>query len=135
MREIKFRTWDKNCKKMSMPFGFNAHPRFETTHNGEYAISTIKPSDWLGFNANNENERLIAMQYTGLKDKDCIEIYEGDIVNTSLFGKCEVRYFHNAFVLWSNGSYDRSFNNYLYDNVKVIGNIYEHPHLLEEDKK
>lgn len=104
-REIKFRAWDDEQKKM-----------------------------WSGIPLNqffDEMSDLPIMQYTGLKDKNGVEIYEGDIVNSKIFGISEVRYFQNSFVLWDDGSYSRDHKNYLGDNCEVIGNIYENPELLE----
>ena len=72
-------------------------------------------------------------QYTGLKDKDGKGIYEGDIVECFNDG--------NSYVSFKGGAYglifDYSFIPFsdVYGEMKVIGNIYEHPHLLKEGEK
>lgn len=75
------------------------------------------------------------MQYTGLKDKNGKEIYEGDIVNYSHPRTNEiirtVTFKHGAFGI--EGIYEKThiiFGNILDNHIEVIGNIYENPELL-----
>lgn len=74
-------------------------------------------------------------QFTGLLDKAGKEIYEGDILRND--------WNHNIFVVeWGEGEYphqsdaDSTNNkwNWKYGGCEVIGNIYEHPNLLQEEK-
>lgn len=90
-------------------------------------LNKSNPCDFYSF------DDVILMQYTGLKDKNGVEIYEGDIANSKIFGVSQIRYYKNSFTLWSfYGDFARC---YLTDDIKVIGNIYENKELLKNDKE
>lgn len=72
MREIKFRAWDKEKKDWVKYFDYLIN------HNGE--ILMLFEGDWEVV----KSERYILMQFTGLKDKNGKEIYEGDIIQVGL---------------------------------------------------
>jgi uncharacterized phage protein (TIGR01671 family) len=90
-------------------------------------------------------DKCVLMQYTGLKDKNGVEIYEGDILKISNISilRCEFR--NGCFVLvhikefagvenllWGNLGrlYDAGMND-IFELTEIIGNIYENPELLE----
>jgi len=133
MREIKFRAWDKVAAGHEGMFdivgfvlrGSEYRIWYEFEHDGRKQI----------FNRSYSKRNLVVMQSTTLKDKNGVEIFESDIVESySFYGHkikdvvsfregywfplVEVEHNHNCI-----DKYDS-------DGFEVIGNIYENPELL-----
>jgi hypothetical protein len=120
MREIKFRAWNKDYKKMFYMESWNR-------------VNVGNIIDFLCELYNGEGgEELILMQFTGLKDKNGKEIYEGDIVKNE-FGKIEVV----GDMTGTGCSPFIRFPEYrcwYHRECEIIGNIYQNQELVSENK-
>ena len=111
MREIKFRIWDKQNKEML---------DLEDLHYeyGKMSIRTTMYNDYF------DTEDMILMQYTGIKDKNGIEIYENDILReySNEIEDWVISYEYGKFIGTCNGICE---DLYELSDLEVIGNIYD----------
>ena len=134
MRDIKFRVWDKFEKRIYKveEIRWNCFKEIELI--SVYENDSLCKSYVKNHNVERHNiKALELMKYTGLKDKNGKEIYEGDIVEyDDVLWTIEYSKEDGAFIL---NSYDilENFRNTDSKWVEVIGNIYENPNLLQEE--
>lgn len=161
-REIKFRAWVPKMESMIedvtvYPNGLigmsddDFHNCFEDDskyHYDDYSCCVVKKNE--SDNENSSEEKMFEplmgeewvwieendnelMQYTGLKDKNGVEIHEDDIVkfrtnNTNEVAK--VYWVSRGWALFNPSKYMGYDGHGLY-SCEVIGNIYENPKLIE----
>lgn len=135
MREIKFRAWSR--RDLCWCGGFSIH--MSGLFNDIAVVKMVNGkrvafSDWKDLS---EQDDIQLMQYTGIKDKNGVEIYEGDILKFA--GKAKHKL---SIVKWHNGrlgwrlniihpKVDNSWNVIKGQEQEVIGNIYNNPELLK----
>jgi len=127
MREIKFRIWD--CREMIYKSDFN---NYEITLEGKIHFYQSCPDGDFGTNYNGPGNGFKLMQYTGLKDKNGKEIYEGDIVKIRHYEAIgEVIAVPGHFWIKEINTCVDGDTQWSPDMAEeVIGNIYENPELL-----
>ena len=154
MREIRFRAWDKKRKEIVNINGSDLYLADGEVHE----IYESRFGDQRCMEDTDVSERYEVMQYTGLKDKNEKEIYEGDVIQflweeDSCWGKAGT---YKGYIGFNDGAFEVIYigredittfeDGYWHENsksddmqsfiswseqIEVIGNIYENPELLE----
>lgn len=132
MNNLKFRAWDKTAKKMSKVTAIDFSTKPFRVFYKAYG------------NENYFNQDAILMQSTGFHDKNGVEIFEGDIINSGYIFKGspfeEDEYEEKkGVVTFLNCGFNIEFKNHINlfidiilscEDIEVIGNIYENKELL-----
>lgn len=138
MREIKFRAWELNEKKMFYTGdSINEHGASLLMNlNGDLLSVMHKDSVHYDMCWARIGHQLVLMQYTNLKDKNNKEIYEGDILKETCqrFPSTppgydeEIWSFTDMYELWHQLD---PVVGWAHNEIEIIGNIYENPELLK----
>ncbi len=140
-REIKFRVWDKESKCFLFPQSKlcidleTGYPYLSQKLGNKGNYVTLCPPE----------SNFVFQQFTGLKDKNGKEIYEGDLLESGAwfqgYGTVEV-FWNNRYSSWrvvvpgGQGNYNGAeLWEGILMNGKIVGNIMENPELLKKYEK
>ncbi len=122
-RDIKFRAWDEELGEMLY------------TESEEWFDDGV----YFRFNKHEDELRHDLMRYTGLKDENEKEIYEGDILSIKIYSrnkiivqcKALVEFKDGCFgVIWGHDKTFLSLNSFFNTKFEVVGNKYENSEIL-----
>ena len=118
-REIKFRVYDEDLKKMRYLNGSHDFICFDEKGNGYYHNMQTGLGEWFSD----------LMQYTGLKDKNGVEVYEGDKV---MFDREWTKPNEIGVITWNKDTASFQIKGHIpsssmkhLDRMKVIGNVWD----------
>jgi len=132
MRSFKFRIYDK-VRKEWLHKGIDLFGEIIL-----FGMHTVRPD---GSNVSlSDLNNLVAMQYTGLKDKDGIDIYEGDLIESKSHSPAImlVEFIEGGFAAKWGVDYPIDINHFYPSSgclIKVIGNIFDDRHLMNDNLK
>lgn len=129
MRKIKIRAWGAHERRMITYFDSNF----------KLSVDSETGAIFAGYMIDGERINYTLMQSTGRYDINGREIYEGDIV-TFTYTYNDFKYTAIGAIEYENGSFVINWKTggaYLSDiipinRIKIIGNIYENPELIEK---
>lgn len=130
MRELKFRAWDDEAKRMYSPEELEQPEIQDNTKKTIYSYLSFGVLCIYDFR-DKEPIELVPMQSTDWYDKNNKEIYEGDIVQIGdtihqIIWSEDI----SGFVVLSTDGMALMGGDYLGDEIEIIGNIYENQDLI-----
>ena len=116
MREYKFRAWDNYHQEMI---------------NWEQYKTELVSDDFI----NHGKGPLTIMQYTGIKDINGKEVYEGDVYSLRDGSRNYIVVWHDTSLIGNQiGTSSYAGLTYWQDGIEVLGNVFENPELAREGR-
>ena len=137
MRDIRFRAWDKESKRMFQVQALQFYGANNTVDACWTNGVDFDGESTLGDPELNNLHNLVLMQYTGMKDVKGVEIYEGDVLFHPLQGRRKVYYPYSERVAsYGLRDIDNGFGSTLQDSHavwEIIGNVWEDGDLIDSE--
>jgi uncharacterized phage protein (TIGR01671 family) len=127
-REIKFRAWDGAT--MHLPEYSDENEDFYISVEGE--VKFFRDVGWDNLRTPAYRKDWALMQFTGLRDKEGKEIYEGDVIRTERQDWGVIVWRAPFFEVTVSADQSSLYSREWFAACEVTGNIYENPGLLEK---
>lgn len=135
-REIKFRVWDKTTKTLNYDDGV-------ILNFGQQIASFYLEKEYYPYKEDRPFSEIILSQFTGLRDAEGKEVFEGDIIKDGGYNEYDIEYNDRWVIRYkAEGFYGCGFSaEYLagddeslrnFRKIVVVGNIFENPELIEK---
>ncbi len=140
MREIKYQAWLHDEKQMVNVIEINTFDKYIRYYDISHCQDDAEIFDFIRSNLPNADcgfEGCDLRQYTGLKDRNGREIYEGDILaNKKAFNRSFKVIWNpdGAWFVHDGDDWPCYYLRQVNGSTEVIGNVFEHPELLEVEK-
>ena len=134
-RQYKFRAYHKKKERLVDVLGIDFENNVVTL-----TIETDSDEEYYWWSSTCHLDEVELMQYTGLTDKNGCEIYEGDIVRLRSYLQEEIpdvigriRFERGSFYIYVD-AFEKYNLDSLFMEIEVIGDNYQHKHLLKENE-